>query len=268
MRILTAIFLFLLGGVIGSFLNVCIHRLPRRQSIVRPRSRCPACGAPVRSIDNIPILSWLILRGRCRSCRGPISPRYPLVELITAALFAGGFLWFGGDPRFAVFLPFVAICVALFVIDAEHQLLPDLLTLPGTAIGLALSPWNPLIDVRGAILGALLGAAVSSAIIGLYWLLRHKQGMGWGDVKMLAMIGAFLGWEMTLLAIVLSSVLGILWWGGWQVAGRGGGLQEALPFGSFLAVGATACLWFGAPVLDWYKSLLTDTLVAALTVLS
>jgi leader peptidase (prepilin peptidase)/N-methyltransferase len=265
MRILAAFFLFVLGGVIGSFLNVCIHRLPRGESIVRPRSRCPSCAAPVRASDNIPILSWLSLGGRCRSCGWRIPLRYPLVELATAALFAGGALWFGAEPRFAVFLPFVAICIALFVIDAEHQLLPDLLTLPGTALGLLLSPWNPLVDLRGAAVGALLGAGVSSALIGVYWLIRHRQGMGWGDVKMLAMIGAFLGWEMTLLAIVLSSLLGIAWWALWQAGGRG--LQEVLPFGSFLALGAIGCLWFGDPVLDWYRSILTGTFAVALVVL-
>ncbi len=255
-------FLFLLGSLIGSFLNVCIHRMPNRESVVRPRSFCPSCRKTVAAYDNIPILSFLILQGKCRSCGWKIPLRYPLVELATACLFAGGYLWFRADPRFAVFLPFVGICVALFVIDAEHQLLPDLLTLPGTAIGLVLSPWNPILNPDGGFLagmkwaavGAVVGAAVPAVTIFAYWLIRGEQGMGWGDVKMLAMIGAFLGWDLTILSIVLSSFLGVAWWGLRTAAGKGGGLKEALPFGSFLALGAFASLLFGRLVLAWYGS--------------
>ncbi|MBI4161842.1 MAG: prepilin peptidase [Acidobacteria bacterium] len=267
MRVLGAAALFLLGAVVGSFLNVCIHRLPRGESIVRPRSRCPRCGAPIRPADNVPVLSWLRLRGRCRACGWRIPARYPLVEAATAALFAGGYLRFGGDPAFAVFLPFQAICVALFVIDAEHRLLPDRLTLSGTALGLLLSPWNPILDPADALVGAATGAALSSTLILGYWLARGRQGMGWGDVKMLAMIGAFLGWELTLFAIVLSSLVGLGWWAILQAGGRGRGLEEILPFGSFLALGATGCLWFGPPAVEWYRGLLAGTVAAARIVL-
>lgn len=267
MTALTATYLFLLGAVVGSFLNVCIHRLPRAESVIRPRSNCPSCRKTITVFHNIPLVSYLFLRGRCGACGWRIPARYPLVEFTTAVLFAGGYLRFMADPRFAVFLPFVAICVALFVIDAEHQLLPDLLTLPGCAIGLLLSPWNPLVGPRGALLGAFVGASLSAGLILVYWWVRKRQGMGWGDVKMLAMIGAFLGWDFTLLTIVLGSFLGIAWWGLQEIRGKGRGLQHVLPFGSFLALGSIACLLFGQPILIWYRSLLLGSVAGGLAVL-
>jgi len=193
---------FALGAIIGSFLNVVIHRYPIEESIVFPPSRCPACRARIRWFDNVPILAWLWLRGRCRDCRQPISPRYPLVELANALFYLAIFLHTGPTPGFLLIAAFVSMTIVLIYIDAEIQILPDVIDLPGIAVGiaigaLALGDAVPALVASASIVdalgGALLGAAVIVAVIGAYWLIRRVEGMGQGDAKMLAMIGAGLG---------------------------------------------------------------------------
>jgi len=244
----------LFGATVGSFVNVLIHRLPRGESLVRPGSHCPSCGAPVRPIDNIPLLSWLALRGRCRVCRAPISLRYPAVEL------ANGLLWalvFWRAPSFPDFLSgafLASACLALLFIDAEFQILPDAITLTGIAGGIALSFFSATRTPLASLAGALLGAGVLF-LLGYAWeKLRGMEGMGLGDVKMLGMIGAFLGPWGTLVAVLLASVAGSVIGLAW-IALRGGTLKMRLPFGVFLALGAIAAFFFASPLLERYRSL-------------
>jgi leader peptidase (prepilin peptidase)/N-methyltransferase len=246
----------LLGLVVGSFANVCVHRLPRQQSVVSPPSRCPACGALIRARDNVPVLSWLLLRGRCRSCRAPISPRYPAVEA------ANGLLWLAlaalRGPRAQTFvaMALVTALLVLSLIDLEHQLLPDAITLPGVAAGLAASflpgsPVRPLAALLAAAGGWLAFAAVAKA----YQRVRGVEGLGQGDWKMAAMLGAFLGWQPLLLTVLLASVAGTVV-GLAAIALRGRDMRYALPLGTFLGAAGIATVFFGDALIAWYRGVL------------
>lgn len=242
-----------LGLAIGSFLNVVVHRLPRGESLVSPGSHCPACGYALRAVDNIPLVSYAWLLGRCRQCRERITPRYPLVELATAGLFVLHYLAFGWTPLLAVRLLFAAAMVALFAIDLEHHLLPDRITLPGLAAGLVASLFLPP-GIRDALIGAAAGGGFLWAIGEAYYRYSGEEGMGGGDVKMLAMIGAFLGWQQTLVTLVLSSIAGAVV-GAIVIAARRGGMKYALPYGTFLAIAAVAASLYGEPMVAWYAGL-------------
>lgn len=238
------------GLLIGSFLNVVIHRVPRKESLVSPGSRCPGCGYALRWYDNIPVVSYAMLGGRCRRCRAPISIRYPLVELTTAIVFVAHYFVFGWTPLLAVRLLFGASLVALFAIDLEHHLLPDLITLPGILVGLVASAFLPPGLVE-ALIGMLIGGGSLWLIGEAYYRYSGEEGMGGGDVKMLAMIGAFLGWKLVLVTLVLSSVLGSVL-GLAVIAIKRGGMKYALPFGTFLALGALAASLVGDGIVSWY----------------
>jgi leader peptidase (prepilin peptidase)/N-methyltransferase len=242
----------LFGLVVGSFLNVCIYRLPRRQSIVWPASRCTACSRPLAWFENVPVASWLILRGRCRTCGSRISVVYPVVELVTAIVCAGGVLVYGATWLLAVRLVFACALIVLFAIDLEHQILPNVITLPGIAVGFVASWFLPPGWIS-SLIGIALGGGVLFAIAEAYYRLRHQEGLGMGDVKMLAMIGAFLGWPLMLLTLVLASFVGSLV-GVALLAGGRGTMQAALPFGTFLALGALVAAIAGEPMLAWYLS--------------
>lgn len=241
---------FLLGLCLGSFLNVVIFRLPRGQSLITPPSRCPGCGSALRWFDNVPVLSWTLLRGRCRSCRAPISVQYPVVELVTGLLFVLVVWLTPAGPQMLSRLILVCILVALFGIDLEHQILPNTITLPGIAVGMILSVLGPP-GWPAALIGVLIGGGVLYGIAGAYYLVRREEGLGMGDVKMLAMIGAFLGWKAVLVTLVLSSFSGALV-GVALIAAQRGGMRLALPFGTFLALGAVAAMFVGDPLLAWY----------------
>jgi leader peptidase (prepilin peptidase)/N-methyltransferase len=245
----------LTGLAIGSFLNVVIHRLPRRESIVTPASRCPQCLAALAWHDNVPLLSYLTLAGRCRACRTRISVRYPLVELTTAVVFVAQYLVFGWTPLLAVRQLFAASNIALFAIDLEHHLLPDAITLPAVPIGLLASLFLPP-GVISAMIGVLAGGGFLWLVAEAYYRYAGVEGMGGGDIKMLAMIGAFLGWQLTLLTLVLSSLLGSVI-GVTLIVSRRGGLKSALPFGTFLALGALVASTFGEQILAWYMGRLS-----------
>jgi len=247
------VILVLLGLAVGSFLNVCIHRLPRRQSLVSPGSRCPRCGYGLRWFDNIPVVSYVLLRGRCRKCREPIPVRYPAVELATMALFVANGAVFGWTPLLAARVVFACAMVALFAIDLEHHLLPDAITLPGVAVGLALGLVLPP-GLKDALIGALAGGGVLWLIGEAYYRYSGHEGMGGGDVKMLAMIGAFLGWPGMLVTLVLSSIAGSLV-GVIVIAAKRGGMKYALPYGTFLALGALAASLSGDRIVEWYIGL-------------
>lgn len=242
------------GLCIGSFLNVVIYRLPLGQSLATPPSRCRKCGYSLRWFDNIPVLSWALLRGRCRKCGVSVSWQYPLVELITAALFVLVVWQTPAGPLLVSRLLLVCILIALFGIDLEHQILPNSITLPGIVIGLLVSLIAPP-GWRDALLGALLGAGILYAIAGAYYLWRREEGMGMGDVKMLAMIGAFLGWKAVLVTLVLSSFSGALI-GVLLMSVQRGGMKLALPFGTFLAIGAVIAMFVGEPLVAWYAGFL------------
>lgn len=231
----------LVGLVVGSFLNVVIHRVPRGGSLVRPGSTCPGCDTAIRWYDNIPLLSWAVLRGRCRQCGEPISVRYPLIEALTGLLFAACVARFGPTGDAAAAALFCSLMIALAAIDLEHFILPDKITLPGIAVGWLLQPWlaGTLVD---AVVGALTGAGMLILVInGWYWW-RQEEGMGLGDVNMLALIGAFLGWQGMLGAFLFAAVAGAL--GGLAlVLTRRLELGSKLPFGFFLALGGIAALF-------------------------
>jgi len=241
------------GLAVGSFLNVCIYRLPRRQSIVSPGSRCPRCRQALRWYHNVPVVSWVVLGGRCAFCRQPISIRYPLVEAATAALFLLHLAVLGWGPLLVVRLAFAAALVVLFAIDLEHRILPNVITLPGLVIGLAASPFaGP--GWISSIAGMLIGGGLLWAVAEAYYRWRGIEGLGFGDVKMLAMIGAVLGWQQVLVTLLIASLAGSTV-GLILVRLRGQTLQYAMPFGTFLALGAIVASLWGSPLVAWYLSL-------------
>jgi len=243
----------LMGLVVGSFANVCIYRLPRHESIVSPGSRCPACGAAILALDNIPVLSWLFLRGRCRRCRARISPRYPLVEATNGVLWLSLATAFGPTPRAMVLMVFSTATLVLGLIDLEHQLLLDVITLPGIAAGIAASfipddLVSPLSSIGAAGGGFLSLVALNRA----YRSIRGIDGFGGGDPKMVAMIGAFLGWQGALMTVFIASLLGTCV-GIVLMAARGRTAQHKLPLGTFLAAAAIVVSFAGAPLEAWYR---------------
>ena len=247
---LTLLLLGVLGLVVGSFLNVCIYRLPRGQSVNWPGSRCTTCDRSLAWYENIPVVSWVVLRGRCRTCGERISVMYPIVEVITAALFIAGYVIYGWTPLLAVRLAFTCAMIVLFVIDLQHYLLPNVITVPGIVIGFALSLVLPP-GWKASLIGLIAGGGLLFAIAEAWYRFRGIEGLGMGDVKMLAMIGAFLGWKLMLVTLVLSSFAGSLIGVGAIALGRGG-MKSMLPFGTFLAVGALTAAVAGDVILSWY----------------
>ena len=195
------------GLAVGSFLNVCIHRLPRDESVVRPSSRCPGCGHAIHWYDNVPLVSYLVLRGRCRACGTRISLKYPIVEFVTAGLFIAHYWQIGWDPLLVSRLILTAALVALFVIDLEHRILPDAITLPGIGVGVVLSLFM-FPGWRDSLLGVLVGGGLLLAITEAWFRFRRVEAMGRGDLKMLAMVGAFLGWQLTVVTAFLAFFFG------------------------------------------------------------
>lgn len=266
---------FVFGLVVGSFLNVCIRRIPAGVSIVRPRSRCPACQTPIRAVDNIPVLSYLLLRGKCRACGAKISIVYPVVELLTAALFLACYLKFGLTLPGAKWAIFSALLIVLIFTDIFERILPDVVNFAGFGLGLVFSllvllddgtalwlankmfsypPPTPVLSLVDAIFGAALGSGLLWVVAEGYFRMRGREGMGLGDVKMMAMVGAFLGLKRTLMTILAGSVLGTVV-GLLLIALFRKGSDYELPFGTFLGGAALLVVFFGTPVLEWYLSL-------------
>ena len=242
------------GAVAGSFLNVCIYRLPLGKSVVWPASACPHCGRLLSWYENIPIVSWAVLRGRCRTCGAPIGVRYPIIEGMTAAMFGFAFWYYGPSALLASRLVFGCALMVLFAIDLEHHLLPNAITLPGIAVGFVFSFFTEP-GWMSSLIGVLLGGGVLLGVAEVYYRIRHEEGLGMGDVKMLAMVGAFIGWKLTLLTLMMASfsgtIIGLI-----LIITKRGGLKYALPFGTFLALGAAAAATAGPAILDWYLGLL------------
>ncbi len=243
---LILIYAVCIGAVVGSFLNVVIYRVPRRESIARPRSHCPACGHSIRWYDNIPVLSWLILRGRCRDCGSRISVRYPVVELLTALLTGAIVSRYGLTVGAAEAALFVWISIALGLIDLEHQILPDVMTYPALLLGVAGAVAGGLTTPVESGLGIVAGGGIPLAVMVLYKAVRGIEGMGLGDVKYLAAIGAVLGVMGCLWVLIVAAVLGALVGIGLMVAGRGDG-RTALPFGTFLALASIVYVLIPGP---------------------
>jgi leader peptidase (prepilin peptidase)/N-methyltransferase len=238
------------GAIVGSFLNVCIHRLPLQTSIVWPSSACPHCGRSLAWFENIPVASYFALKGRCRTCHEPISGRYPFVEALTALMFAAAWWYYGPGVLLVSQLLLGCALIVLFAIDLEHHLLPDAITLPGIVIGFALS-FVTRPGWADSLIGIVVGGGVLYLIAEAYYRIRHEEGLGMGDVKMLAMIGAFVGWKLTLVTLMTASLAGSIV-GVTLIASGRGGMKYALPFGTFLALGAALAATIGQDVTDWY----------------
>lgn len=241
------------GAITGSFLNVCIYRLPLGRSVVWPASACAHCGRELAWFENIPVLSYLVLAGRCRTCRRRISIRYPIVETVTALMFAAAWWYYGPSLLLVSRLIFGCGLIVLFAIDLEHHLLPNAITLPGIAVGFLFSFFTEPGWIT-SLLGILAGGGILYGTAEAYFRVRHEEGLGMGDVKMLAMVGAFLGWQLAFVTLMLASFAGSAV-GGLLILAQRGGMKTALPFGTFLAIGAALAATVGSPLLAWYLRL-------------
>ena len=273
-NVLFVILVFMFGMCIGSFLNVCIYRLPSSTSIINPsRSFCPQCNSAIQFYDNIPVLSYLWLKGRCRNCKASISIRYPLVELMTGILAIGLWFKFGLSLESLVYFVFISSLLVITFIDLDHQIIPDIITLPGIPIFFLASfidrqnIWyfkilpDKLIEffaflplptmTYNSVLGVLAGGGSLYLVIWTYYLIRKEEGMGGGDIKLLAMIGALLGWEGVIFTIFVASLTGTLV-GMIVMLQKRKNLKLAIPFGPFLSIGAMSYVFFGKKVLFWY----------------
>jgi leader peptidase (prepilin peptidase)/N-methyltransferase len=239
------------GALIGSFLNVCIIRLPKEESIITPGSHCPHCRKSIRFYDNIPLISYILLKGKCRHCHGPISIQYPLIEGITALVSLILFTKFGPSPSFLIYFAFVAALIVITVIDLYHQIIPDVISLPGIGVGLLASLVLPQLTFFDSLIGFLLGGGSLFLVATLYQWLFKREGMGGGDVKLLAMIGAFLGWKAVILTILLGSLVGSIT-GIIIMVLKGKDFKYAIPFGPFLSLGAVIALFYQNEIIFWY----------------
>ena len=235
---------FCFGLAVGSFANVCIHRLPRKESVVVPGSHCPACSAAVRPLDNIPVISYIVLGGKCRDCATRISPIYPVIETVTAVLLLAGFFKFGLSFDFLVYAVVAPALVIITAIDIEHQIIPDVITLPGIALGLAVGTYT--IGYTDSLLGFFVGG-------GLFYLLAvlSNGGMGGGDIKYIAAVGALLGWQKVLLVIFIGALLGSVV-GVFQITVQKKSRKSLIPFGPFLATGTLVTLFYGNSLIRLY----------------
>jgi leader peptidase (prepilin peptidase)/N-methyltransferase len=242
---------FVFGLIIGSFCNVVIYRLPQGKSIIRPGSHCRSCASPIRPWDNIPVVSYLLLKGRCRDCKERFSPRYLVVELTSGVLYL--LLWkkFGLTVPFAIYALFASGLLIITFIDLDHKIIPNIITLPGLTIGLGLSVWGLPITPLASVLGLLVGGT-------LFYLIAviSKGGMGGGDIKLIAMIGAFLGWQGALFTIFSGALLGSLVGMMLMLLGKKG-RKDKVPFGPFLSCGAILFMLSGDDLIQWYLNLLS-----------
>lgn len=248
-------FIFTFGACIGSFMNVCIYRLPAKKSIIFPASACPRCGEKIRPYDNIPILSYLWLRGRCRHCSAHIPLRYMTVEIMGGAFAVLAYLKFGVSLDGLIYYAFVVSLLIITFIDIDFQIIPDAISLPGIPIGFAASFALSVLTYKASLLGILIGGGILYLIAWAYHLLTKKEGMGGGDIKLLAMIGAFIGWQGVLFTIFVASAVGTLS-GVLVMLRQKKGLKLAIPFGPFLSIGAITYVFMGSALITWYFNLL------------
>ena len=244
-----------MGLCIGSFLNVCIYRLPESKSIVHPRSMCPNCDTLIPFYDNIPLFSYLWLKGQCRRCKVKISMRYPMVELLGGLVALGTYLRFGLTIETLIYYVFIAALLVVTFIDLDHRIIPDVITLPGIPICFAASFALPAITYKDALLGILVGGGSLFLVAWVYTLLTKKEGMGGGDIKLLAMMGAIVGWQGVLFTIFVASLVGTLAGFAVMLQSRKG-MKLAVPFGPFLSIGSITYIFFGTELVTWYLNLL------------
>ena len=247
--------LFVIGAVLGSFLNVVIYRVPRGESVVRPPSACPACGTRLRWSDNVPVLSYVLLRGRCRYCGAAISPRYLVVEVLSGLLPVVLFARFGWGREFLVFWPLAYVLLVVSFIDLDLRIIPDRVTLPGIVVGLVAAPLLGLLGFWDSLLGVVAGGGALYVIGLLGEVILRKESMGGGDVKLAAMLGAFLGWKTILLALFVAFFLGAAV-GTAVIAAKPRDWDRAVPFGPFIAIGALLVILWGHVAVGWYAGLL------------
>ena len=254
---LTIVFIiFLFGLCIGSFLNVCIYRLPASKSIVNPsRSVCPSCNQPIRYYDNIPIFSYLWLKGRCRHCSTRIPVRYAVVEVMTGGVAVAVLLAFGLTLEGLIYFAFISALIVITYIDIDHKIIPDIITLPGIPIGLIASFALPAVGFKDAIVGLLAGGGSLWLVAWIYYLLTRKDGMGGGDIKLLAMMGTIIGLKGVIFTIFMSSAVGTLV-GITLMIVKGKDMKFAVPFGPFLSIGAITYIFFGQDIIRAYVNLL------------
>ena len=251
------VIIFLFGLCIGSFLNVCIYRLPASKSITNPpRSICPSCNSQIRYYDNIPVLSYLWLKGRCRQCGALISFRYVVVELMTGIVAVGVLFHFGLTLEGLIYFVFISSLIAITFIDIDHKIIPDVITLPGILMGLIASFALPAVGIKDSIIGMLVGGGALWVVAWVYYLLTRKDGMGGGDIKLLAMMGTIIGLKGVIFTIFVSSAVGTLV-GVTVMMVKGKDMKFAVPFGPFLSIGAIAYIFFGQEIITSYVNLLT-----------
>jgi len=249
------VFSFLFGMILGSFLNVCIYRIPRKRSIVNPPSSCPQCSEGIRFYDNIPVISYIMLMGKCRNCRQSIPVQYPLVELIAGLLSLSLFAKYGLSSSYPLYLLFSLSLVVISFIDLQHKIIPDVISLPGIACGLAASIIFGQISWLDSLIGIIAGGGVLYLVAVIFERMTGKVGMGGGDIKLLAMIGAWMGWPALPFVVLISSLTGVVI-GSLSLLLSRQGLRTRIPFGPFLAIGALAYLFFGREFVLWYFRLL------------
>lgn len=242
---------FIFGICIGSFLNVCIFRLPAGKSIVHPPSSCPGCNAAIRFYDNIPVLSYFILRGQCRNCHTPIAFRYVMVEILGGLMAVCVVLRFGPSVQGIIYYGFIAALLVITFIDIDYHIIPDVISLPGILLGFAASFFIPTLSWMDSLIGILAGGGSLYTVAWVYERITGKEGMGGGDIKLLAMIGAFIGWKGVLLTIFMASAIGTLV-GLIAMLKEKKDMKMRIPFGPFLAIGAVICIFFGNELIVWY----------------
>ena len=256
MNWITLFFGFCFGSIIGSFLNVCIYRIPQDKSIVTPSSHCPRCKTPIRFYDNIPIVSFICLRGRCRGCQAPISLRYPLVEFLMGLFSVILLLRYGISPLYLIYFAFFASLTLVSFIDLSHRIIPDVISLPGIIIGVVISFIHPQLAITNSLIGALLGGGSLYVVASVYHLVTKREGMGGGDIKLLAMIGAFIGWKGVLFTILCSSFIGSVVGVALMLMFSQADSKYAVPFGPFLSLGAIMYVLWGEFLINWYMEIL------------
>ncbi len=248
------LFVFLLGSILGSFLNVCIYRLPKKESILSPPSHCPHCGEPIRFYDNIPILSYLLLGGKCRHCKEHISLRYPVVEGLSGLLSLALFIKYSLTAQFLLLLLFAAALIIITFIDLDYQIIPDIISIPGIFLGIGASFFIPIMSWFESLFGILIGGGFLLLVaIGYKWL-TGREGMGGGDIKLIAMVGAWLGWKAIPFILFSSSLIGVLIGGGTGLMKKRG-LRSRIPFGPFLSISSIIYIFFGPEIISWYIAL-------------
>ncbi len=247
--------IFLFGLCVGSFMNVCIFRLPNSQSIVRPRSKCPQCGNMIKFYDNIPVLSYLLLRRKCRYCKAPISFRYPLVELMAGFFALCVVLKFGLTLEGLIYYFLIMVLLVITFIDIDHQIIPDRITLPGIPLFFLASFAVSTVSFKDSLLGLLVGGGSLFAVAWGYQLVTKREGMGGGDIKLLAMIGPLIGWQGVLFTIFVASAVGTLV-GIVSMVGQAKDRKLLIPFGPFLSIGAILYIFLGPVLISWYLKLL------------